>query len=62
MHEAATPRVAIFSTWGSTQNVGWVRYAFDQSETPYQLIFKEQVRSGKLRAKYDVIIVPSQGR
>jgi Zinc carboxypeptidase len=61
-HEAAIPRVAIYSTWGSTQNVGWVRYAFDQSETPYQLIFKEQVRAGNLRAKYDVIIVPSQGR
>jgi len=61
-HEAVIPRVAIYSTWGSTQNVGWVRYAFDQSETPYQLIFKEQVRAGNLRAKYDVIIVPSQGR
>jgi hypothetical protein len=61
-HEAAVPRVAIYSTWGSTQNVGWVRYAFDQSETPYQLIFKEQVRAGNLHAKYDVIIVPSQGR
>jgi hypothetical protein len=61
-HEAALPRVAIYSTWGSTQNVGWVRYAFDQSETPYQLIFKEQVRKGNLRAKYDVIIIPSQGR
>ena len=61
-HEAATPRVAIYSTWGSTQNVGWVRYAFDQSEMPYQLIFKEQARAGNLRAKYDVIIVPSQGR
>ena len=57
-HEAAMPRVAMYSTWGSTQNVGWVRYAFDQSETPYQLIFKEQVRAGNLRAKYDVIIVP----
>ncbi len=61
-HEAETPRVAIYSTWGSTQNVGWVRYAFDQSETPYQLIFKEQAQAGKLRAKYDVIIIPSQGR
>lgn len=61
-HEASLPRVAIYSTWGSTQNVGWVRYAFDQSETPYQLIFKEQVQAGKLRAKYDVIIIPSQGR
>jgi hypothetical protein len=61
-HEAALPRVAVYSTWGSTQNVGWVRYAFDQFETPYDLIFKDEVRKGGLRAKYDVIVVPSQGR
>jgi len=56
------PRVALFSTWGSTQNVGWVRYAFDQYKTPYDLIYKEQVRAGDLRSKYDVIILPDQGR
>jgi hypothetical protein len=61
-HEAAAPRVAVYSTWGATQNVGWVRYAFDQYETPYSLIFKDDVRKGRLRARYDVIIVPSQGR
>jgi hypothetical protein len=61
-HEAALPRLAVYSTWGSTQNVGWVRYAFDQYETPYDLIFKDEVRKGSLRAKYDVIVVPSQGR
>ncbi len=61
-HEAAQPRIAVYSTWGSTQNVGWVRYAFDQYETPYDLIFKDEVRKGGLRAKYDVIVVPSQGR
>jgi hypothetical protein len=61
-HEAAAPRVAVYSTWGSTQNVGWVRYAFDQYATPYSLIFKDDVRKGRLRARYDVIVVPSQGR
>ncbi|MGZ6018218.1 MAG: hypothetical protein ACXWKO_06075, partial [Phenylobacterium sp.] len=61
-HAAALPRLAVYSTWGSTQNVGWVRYAFDQFETPYDLIFKDEVRKGGLRAKYDVIVVPSQGR
>jgi hypothetical protein len=61
-HEAALPRVAVYSTWGSTQNVGWVRYAFDQYETPYDLIFKDEVKKGGLRARYDVIVVPSQGR
>jgi hypothetical protein len=61
-HELGNPRVALFSTWGSTEKVGWVRYAFDQYETPYDLIYKEQVRGGNLRAKYDVIILPHQGR
>lgn len=61
-HELGLPRVALYSTWGSTQNVGWVRYAFDQYGTPYDLIYKEQVRAGDLAGKYDVIILPSQGR
>jgi len=61
-HDAPVARVALFSTWGSTQNVGWVRYAFDHFETPYDLVFKEQIRAGNLRARYDVIILPSQGR
>lgn len=61
-HDADVPRLAVFSTWGNTQDVGWVRYAFDRFELPYDLIFKEQVRAGDLRAKYDVIVVPNQGR
>ncbi|MGH6909153.1 MAG: M14 family zinc carboxypeptidase [Phenylobacterium sp.] len=61
-HDAALPRLAVYSTWGSTQNVGWVRYAFDQFETPYDLIFKDEVKKGRLRANYDVILVPSQSR
>jgi hypothetical protein len=60
-HEVGTPRVALFSTWGATEKVGWVRYEFDQNKTPYDLIYKEQVRGGNLRAKYDVIILPNQG-
>jgi hypothetical protein len=60
--EAPLPRLAVYSTWGSTQNVGWVRYAFDQSEVKYDLIYKEHVRQGNLRSRYDVIVIPSQGR
>jgi hypothetical protein len=28
------PRLAMFTTWGSTQDVGWVRYAFDHFDWP----------------------------
>src|ERR1700742_712759 len=61
-HKAALPKVAIYSTWGATQNVGWVRYGFDQYETPYSLIFKDDVKKGHPHGRYDIIIIPSQGR
>ena len=62
MHDVALPRVAVYSTWGSTQNVGWVRYGFDQFDTPYDLIMKDEVKKGNLRSMYDIIVIPSQGR
>jgi hypothetical protein len=61
-HDVDLPRLAVFSTWGNTQDVGWVRHAFDAFEVGYDLIFKEQVLAGRLRDRYDVILIPSQGR
>jgi Zinc carboxypeptidase len=60
LHDLDPPRVAVYSTWGSTQDVGWVRYAFDVFEVPFDLIYKEQVRRGDLKSKYDVIVIPNQ--
>ncbi len=56
------PRLAMYSTWGNTQEVGWVRHAFDSFEVRYDLIYKERVRAGNLRADYDVLLIPNQGR
>lgn len=61
-HSADPPRLAVFSTWGSTQDVGWVRYGFDHFEIAYDLIYKERVRQGNLRDAYDVIVIPTQSR
>jgi hypothetical protein len=61
-HDLDLPRLAIYSTWGNTQEVGWVRHALDQFEVPFDLIYKERVKQGNLRAAYDVILVPNQGR
>ncbi len=60
-HSVDLPRLAVFSTWGATQDVGWVRYAFDHFDVAYDLIYKERIRKGDLRADYDVILIPSQG-
>jgi len=61
-HLLDIPRLAVFSTWGSTQDVGWVRCALDHFEVDYDLIYKEQIDRGNLRSRYDVILIPSQGR
>lgn len=60
LHEVKAPRVAIYSQWTSTQDLGWYRLTFDRLGVPYDLIFKEQVKQGNLRAKYDVIVMAAQ--
>jgi 8-oxo-dGTP pyrophosphatase MutT (NUDIX family) len=61
MHDADPPRIAIYSSWDrSTQEIGWVRFTFDQFGVPYDLIYKERPRQGSLRADYDVIVMPTQ--
>jgi hypothetical protein len=60
MHDADVPRIAMYSSWTGTQEIGWVRFTFDQFGIPYDLIYKERVRKGNLRADYDVIVMPTQ--
>ena len=60
MHDAPAPRIAIYSQWTSTQDLGWYRLAFDRIGIPYDLIYKEQVARGDLRARYDVILMAAQ--
>ena len=49
-HDLDLPRLAIYSIWGNTQEVGWVRYALDKFEVPYDLIYKERVKKGDLKS------------
>jgi len=60
-HQGDLPRIAMLTTWTSTQDTGWVRFAFDQFRIPYTLISKDRVRKGGLKADFDVIVFPSQG-
>ncbi|MGH7669544.1 MAG: M14 family zinc carboxypeptidase, partial [Gemmatimonadaceae bacterium] len=59
-HQANVPRVAIYSQWGNTQNLGWYRFTFDKFHIPYDLIFKERVEKGNLKQDYDVILMATQ--
>ncbi|HEV8613367.1 MAG TPA: hypothetical protein VGQ73_07640, partial [Gemmatimonadales bacterium] len=59
-HDADVPRVAIYSQWSGTQELGWYRHAFDQFGIPFELIYKERVAQGNLKADYDVILMAAQ--
>jgi len=59
-HDADVPRVAIYSQWSGTQELGWYRHAFDQFGIPFELIYKERVARGNLKADYDVIVMAAQ--
>ncbi len=60
MHDADVPRIAIYSQWSGTQELGWYRHAFDQFGIPYDLIYKERVAAGGLERDYDVIVMAMQ--
>ncbi|MEQ1693472.1 MAG: hypothetical protein ABMA00_19440, partial [Gemmatimonas sp.] len=60
MHNADVPRVAIYSQWSGTQNLGWYRLTFDEFGVPFDLIYKERIAKGKLREQYDVILIAEQ--
>ena len=54
------PRVAIYTSWSGTQEIGWVRFTFDKFGIPFDLIYKERVKKGNLKNDYDVIVMPTQ--
>jgi hypothetical protein len=59
-HDADLPRVAIYSQWSGTQELGWYRHAFDRFGIPFDLIYKERVAQGNLERDYDVIVMAAQ--
>lgn len=60
-HTLDVPRIAVFQSWLSTQNAGWVRYTLDQAGVPYTLIGKDRVRAGSLGRDFDVLLIPQFG-
>ncbi|HEX7049811.1 MAG TPA: M14 family zinc carboxypeptidase [Longimicrobiales bacterium] len=60
-HALDLPRIAILHTWRSTQDEGWVRYAFDRLGIPYTYIAEDRLAGATLRDRFDVILFPNQG-
>jgi hypothetical protein len=57
-HPVDLTRLALYHSWHDTQDEGWSRFTFEQYGVPYTSIDKDDVRRGKLRQRFDVILVP----
>jgi hypothetical protein len=52
-------RLALYKSWTGSMDEGWTRYVFDTFNVPFESLRDAGVRAGNLRAKYDVIVLPS---
>jgi hypothetical protein len=57
-HESKLPRLAVWHTWADTESTGWVRLVLDREKVPYTYIRDEEIRAGRLRERFDVIVFP----
>ena len=60
-HELDVPRVGLVHSWTSTQDEGWVRFAFDRLGIPYTYLSTQQLKDSTRLAALDVLIIPNAG-
>jgi hypothetical protein len=58
-HVATRARVAVYQPRGENADAGWTRWVLEQYEFSAGSITTADVASGNLRARYDVILLPS---
>jgi hypothetical protein len=56
----SSARVGLYKSWTASMDEGWTRWVFDTFHVRYRTMLDKDVREGNLRARYDVIILPSQ--
>ena len=49
-------RIALWDTYGGSMSSGWIRWIMEQYHFPATVIYANNIDSGDLRAKYDVIV------
>ncbi|GAC1648342.1 MAG: M14 family metallopeptidase [Gemmatimonadaceae bacterium] len=52
-------RIALADQYGGSIPSGQIRWLFEQFDFPYTIVFPNDIDAGNLRAKYDVIVLPS---
>ncbi len=54
------PRIGVYQSWTANIDEGWTRFVLDQYEFPYTTLHNADISVGRLRARFDAIILPDQ--
>jgi hypothetical protein len=57
-HDTPVPRLGVWVPWADTDTSGWARYTLDQRHIPYHYVRDEDIRAGKLKDKFDILLYP----
>lgn len=55
---ARVGRVGLYQSYSPSMDEGWTRWVFDQYKISYTVLHDADIRQGKLRSRFDVIIIP----
>jgi len=58
VYELKKPRLGVYQSWLPSAEEGWVRFILEQHEFAYTTLHDADVRAGRLRENYDVIVLP----
>lgn len=54
------PRIGVYRSPTPAMDEGWTRWLLDTYEWPYSSLTNAEIRSGRLREKFDVLLFPDQ--
>ncbi|HZM91140.1 MAG TPA: M14 metallopeptidase family protein, partial [Blastocatellia bacterium] len=54
------PRLGLYQPWTSNMDEGWTRWVLEQYEFPYKTLHNADIKAGRLREKFDAILLPDQ--
>ena len=54
------PRIGVYQSWTANIDEGWTRWVLDQYEFPYTTLHNADIVAGRLRSRFDAIVLPDQ--